>query len=154
MVTSSVLRLFLLLAIVIILTGIALIVLIQFDRGYVFLEQDSSFFAEQRNLIDHVYETQVRSGQDADNPLVMKLNKATVVIQSEPEPSPPVAAEKLEKLSKPEASSATLAPVPQTPPLPDSQRGNPWNPAYEEPVDYQTLLLRNNPWSPYYRPGQ
>lgn len=152
MVTNSVLRMFLMLSIFTILAGILLIVFNQFDRGYVFVGEEQNFKDQQRNLINHVYQTQVEGDESADNPLVMKLNKATVVIQSEPESPPVVISEpKQVKPSQPPAQPVVKQPAPVNRPQPVAS--NPWQQPVSRTDDYYTQLLRNNPWSPHYKPG-
>lgn len=153
MITNSVLRLFLMLSIIIILAGITLIVFNQFDRGYVFMGGETDYQIEQSNLIDHVYQTQVKPEASADSPLVMKLNKATVVIQSEADTNKPIQQETPQLKSPGSAPTTPVTPQPvvETPPLPATN--NPWQSPAPPANDYYTHLLRNNPWSPHYKPG-
>lgn len=173
---------FLILSTLIILVGILLIIFIQFDRGYVTFDNGSDFFQEQKNLIKHVYQTQVEPEAPQDNPLVMKLNKATVVIQTEPETVPSVEvldhassnssliepeqppAEKITMAtySKPPQSASTPTTVSSIPSVqnmtttqeaPHQPASDVWQKSQYE-NDYHMQLLRNNPWSPHYKIGQ
>lgn len=157
MINNSILRLFLILSILIILLGILVIIFIQFDRGYVLMSTESDFHNEQRNLIDHVYQTQVQEPATADNPLVMKLNKATVVIQTEADEKLPQQ-KPVEEVKPVERKTSADELIQKQKTAIDQIRNN--NSIWQQRQahndyqnDYQMMLLRNNPWSPHYKPG-
>ena len=183
MTKNSVFRTFLMISTLIILAGILLIIFIQFDRGYVDFSRGTKFFEEQKNLIKHVYQTQVAPEEPQDNPLVMKLNKATVVIQTEPDDS--TVTTQPEKTTTAPVETAEQTPVEQqvavvtySPPATIPQTHVAQEPVASMPTeissitpqvtqqpmqntwqqsqtgeDYYLQLLRNNPWSPYYKIG-
>ncbi len=150
------------LSIFVILAGIVLIIFIQFDRGYVKLHSATDPLQAQQNLIDHVYQTQVDRASEQDNPLVMKLNKPTVVIQTETE-RPTLLPEEPQSLTENPVRSATKPPTLanyetltantksiQT--APSRLNYDAWQQTQIE-EDYQMRLLHNNPWSPHFKAG-
>lgn len=154
MITNPVLRTFLLLSILIILAGILLIIFIQFNRGYAINHQQTDFHAQQKNLINHVYQSQLQSNTTTSNPLSVKLKKTAIAIPTEPEEIDLQAqvTKDTRKNNETRASSDTSRrknlSSPQTLPV---QRNYYWNQTHEA-QDYQMSFLRNNPWSPYYDP--
>jgi uncharacterized membrane protein len=155
MVSNSILRLFLMMSILVIMTGILLIVYMQFDRGYVFIGFDSEYEKEQQNLISHVYQNQLDAKQAPAKPVALQPTKTVMIVEPEPqietrapvEPvSPPVAIAPPAPIAPPTVSSQprTLA---QATPADDV-----WN--NQAADDYYSQLMRHNPWSPYYKPGQ
>ena len=158
MINNSILRIFLILSIVIILLGILTIIFIQFDQGYVLMSTENDFHKEQRNLINHVYQTQVQEQSAGENPLVMKLNKATVVIQTQADEKS-AQKEPVEEIKPVEKKALTDELIQQQKTAIDQIRNNNsiWQQRQAEndyANDYQMMLLRNNPWSPHYRPNQ
>jgi hypothetical protein len=170
MIKNSIFSTFLMLSILIILAGILFIIFIQFDRGYVSFNNGANYQQEQKNLINHIYKTQVQPTNNAvENPLVMKLNKATVVIQPQSEtaslsvvePQAPAAKTEIVEIqpAKVPAEKITIATyktqpeniIPAQPSTPQISRNIM---PQKEDDDYYAQLLRNNPWSPYYRAGQ
>jgi len=150
------------LSIFVILAGIVLIIFIQFDRGYINLRSESDYHQQQKNLIDHVYQTEVDPQTTEETPLVMKLNKATVVIQTEPVieaiPAPVEALQnKPVAVAEPQISVAKFepevihTPAPQAAPTRQTN-SDVWQQRQIE-EDYQMRLLHNNPWSPHFKAG-
>lgn len=122
------------------------------------MSTENDFHKEQRNLINHVYQTQVQEQSTAENPLVMKLNKATVVIQTEADEKSPQK-KPVEEIKPVEKKASTDELIQKQKTAIDQIRNNNsiWQQRQAEndyANDYQMMLLRNNPWSPHYRPNQ
>ena len=122
------------------------------------MSTENDFHKEQRNLINHVYQTQVQEQSAGENPLVMKLNKATVVIQTQADEKS-AQKEPVEEIKPVEKKALTDELIQQQKTAIDQIRNNNsiWQQRQAEndyANDYQMMLLRNNPWSPHYRPNQ
>ena len=154
MASNSALRLFLIISIIIIMAGILLIVINQFDRGYVFIGEDTEFQAEQKKLIDHVYLSREQQQETPLAPVKTALQQsAPVVVPPPPLPLAEKPQEAMVKENPPAAVPAPVAPQPKISSAQDIFAENPWEPKYQPANDYHSQLLRNNPWSPYYKPG-
>ena len=151
MVSNSVLRSFLTLSILLIVTGILVIVFIQFDRGYVVLGLDKDFEEEQENLINHVYRNQLQAQESGLQKVAVVPTKTVMVVEPEAAPAMPQVDP---VITTPPVAQAPVMP-PRRTPVPQAaktQSENVWN--TEQQNDYYSQLLRNNPWSPHFQPGQ
>ena len=145
MVRKSLFDLFLFFSIIAILIGIALIIFIQFDRGYVVSDtHDNADFEQQQNrLIKYLHESTDTSGKDGGsaNQALAKIN--SVPAQPETSEHPPAVASQTLKL---QTNTSTAAVAGSS----SSAANQSEHLSHDE---YERYWLSQNPWSPDYHPA-
>ena len=145
MVRKSLFDLFLFFSIIAILIGIALIIFIQFDRGYVVSDthNNADFEQQQNRLIEYLHESTDagNKGGDATNPALARINSAPA--QPEIAENQPAIVPQTLKLQT-NTSTATVA---------DSSSSAANQSEYQSYEEYERYWLSQNPWSPDYQPS-
>ncbi len=133
---------YLMISVLIIVSGILWILFVQIDTKYDYPTFSSDFVKEQNDIIQKVYQTAnptiqqdtatVPAKANIEKPLAVPVITSNMISSIEPKPALPVV-----------APSSSL------------QQNSQYNEAWDTLPDsnFEDYNLRNNPWSPYYKSG-
>ena len=130
---------YLMVSVILILSGILWILFTQMDRSYQNPAYSADFQKEQNRIIQQVYQLQTKAAE-APTEVISVIPEAKLVQSQETAVIQPVV-------------NQPVKPLEQSPPLAQNEQFNDvWSTFPSS--DYESYyFLRNNPWSPNYKPG-